>query len=160
MGFWQCWLTTVVHLQEVARKSYEGSSGSKGGHMRIGGSNRKYLAFLALSAGQSAALLMPGLANAQNVPTATGDRQNTESQSSTPEADLRGQREARFNFKIAAGGLQKVLDDISAQSGSKYRAATGGIPDVQSPGVTGYMTLHEAVVRALIGTDVRVVSVR
>jgi iron complex outermembrane receptor protein len=78
---------------------------------------------------------------------------------STHEQDLRGVSQTMFNFEVAPGPLKKVLDDIAAQSGAAYRSKQGDVPNVQSPGITGYMTLHEAVVRALVGTGIRPVRV-
>jgi TonB-dependent siderophore receptor len=90
----------------------------------------------------------------------SGSADNTGEQSGRGQEDLRGVPQPVFNFDVKPGNLRTVLDDISAQSGSKYRSQSGAIPDVQSPGTSGRMTLHEAVVRALSGTGIRVVDVR
>ncbi|MGH6616448.1 TonB-dependent siderophore receptor [Sphingomonas sp.] len=67
--------------------------------------------------------------------------------------------EPKFTFEVKPGSLKRVLDDIATQSGSAYRSDDGVIPALKSPGVSGYMTLHEAVVRAIAGTGISVVSV-
>ena len=121
---------------------------------------KKSIIFAATMVCQSILAFHASQACAQAVksPLEAGGNSDRQPANAAPE-DLRGQAVTTFNFKVAPGSLADVLDAISAQSGAKYRVVGGGLTSVPSPGVTGRMGLHEAVARALIGTDWRVVSV-
>ena len=120
----------------------------------------KSAVFAATMVCQSILVFHAGQAYAQAAQSSSGVDGNSHRQSASPASeDLRGQPVTTFNFKVAPGSLAAVLDAISAQSGAKYQATGTGLERTPSPGVTGRMGLHEAVARALVGTDWRVVAV-
>jgi outer membrane receptor protein involved in Fe transport len=122
-------------------------------------SKRVYISIAATLVCQSILALHATDALAQDA-TASGAAPPNSQAQPTPAAseDLRGQPTTDFDFKAPPGSLGNVLDAITAQSGAKYRTYSSGLLGVQSPGVSGRMSLHEAVVLALKGTGWRVVS--
>jgi len=120
-----------------------------------------YAAAMATIICQSAVVLYANGAMARDAGTPSAGPKNAQKQSplASPE-DPRVQAITTFNFKVPPGDLVKVLDDIAAQSGAKYRSEGAAIPRMQSPGVIGRMGLEEAVARALAGTGWTVTGFR
>ena len=108
-------------------------------------------------AGAVSTLALATVATSPAKAAETGSGMNTETQSHVAD-DLRAQAASQFNFAIAPGPLGMVLDQIAAQSGSRYSLARAAVAGISSPGVKGRMGLAAAVARALEGTGWKVAS--
>ncbi len=93
-------------------------------------------------------------------PAQGGPAMDTAGAGSTAAGTLQAARDQRvLTFSIPAGPLDVVLAQFERATGIKAEAAVRDILNVQSPGVTGRMSVAQALDRLLAGTSVEAATV-